>query len=149
MAAPTRRFLVLLAEDDDDDVLMVRDALGAAGINHDLRHVGNGEELLDYLNRREGYAGPGQAPTPDLVLLDLNMPGKDGRDSLREIRADSRLRRLPVVVLSTSSDSIDVDQSYDLGANSYLVKPYDYASWVALMGAVAHYWFDRAELPHL
>ncbi len=68
---------------------------------------------------------------------------------MREIRDDDSIRRLPVVVLSTSSDSIDIDQSYDLGANSYLVKPYDYASWVALMGAVAHYWFERAELPHL
>ena len=133
--------MILLAEDDGDDVLMARDALNDADADHELHRVADGEELMDYLHGRAGTA-----PQPDLIFLDLNMPGKDGREALGEIKSDPRLRRIPVVVLSTSSDPVDIADSYDLGANSYLVKPRDYGGWVEMMRAVDRFWFAQARL---
>ena len=136
-----RKFVILLAEDDGDDVLMATDALRDANADHDLHRVADGEELMDYLHGRAGTA-----PRPDLILMDLNMPGKDGREALEEIKSDPELRPIPVVVLSTSSDSVDIADSYDLGANSYLVKPRDYRGWVEMMRAVDRFWFSQARL---
>lgn len=141
-----RKFVILLAEDDSDDVFFATDALKDANINHDLHRVADGDELMDYLHGRAGFASPGAAPRPDLILMDLNMPGKDGREALGEIKSDPKLRRIPVVVLSTSSDSVDIADSYDLGANSYLVKPRDYRGWVEMMSAVDRFWFGQARL---
>jgi len=146
MSSPRRR-LILLADDYADDADMIADALGDAGRDADLRRVADGEELMDYLLGRAAYADRARAPWPDLVLLDLNMPLKDGRESLAEIRSEPALRRLPVVVLSTSSDHFDITESYEFGANSYLVKPHDYTSWIELMRTLCHYWFDLAALP--
>lgn len=141
-----RKFVILLAEDDRDDVFFATDALNDANINHDLRRVADGDELMDYLHGRAGFASLGAAPRPDLILMDLNMPGKDGREALEEIKSDPRLRQIPVVVLSTSSDSVDIADSYDRGANSYLVKPRDYRGWVEMMRAVDRFWFAQAHL---
>lgn len=141
-----RKFVILLAEDDRDDVFFATDALNDANINHDLRRVADGDELMDYLYGRAGFASLGAAPRPDLILMDLNMPGKDGREALEEIKSDPRLRQIPVVVLSTSSDTFDIADSYDRGANSYLVKPRDYRGWVEMMRAVDRFWFAQARL---
>ena len=138
---PARKFVILLAEDDGDDVLMATDALNDANTDYDLHRVADGEELMDYLRGRAGAAA-----RPDLILLDLNLPGKDGREALEEIKSDPRLRQIPVVVLSTSSDSVDIADSYDRGANSYLVKPRDYRGWVEMMRAVDRFWFSQARL---
>lgn len=142
-----RPSVVLVADDDQDDVLLLTDSLTAAGLSCDLRHVADGEALTDYLWRRGAYEAVDTAPHPDLVFLDLNMPKKDGREALREIRDDPRLRGLPVVVLSTSSDRHDIDECYALGATSYFVKPHEYSRWVALMRAVRTYWFEFASRP--
>jgi CheY-like chemotaxis protein len=147
MTADTSRPpVVLMAEDDEEDRMMVRDALAEAAPTVDLRCVENGEELLDYL-RHHGRFADGDAPLPGLVLLDLNMPRKDGREALRELRADPALRALPVVVLTTSREEDEVVRSYTLGANSFIRKPVTYEALVALMRALGAYWFSTVELP--
>ena len=138
--------LLLLADDDSDDRLLVKDALDECQWRGELRCVANGEELLDYLLRRGTYAGTA-APRPGLILLDLNMPRKDGRQALREIRANPGLRRIPVVILTTSKAETDVDTSYDLGANSFISKPVQFADLVNVIRLLGQYWFNTVELP--
>ena len=139
--------VILLADDDSDDRLLVRDAIADCGWNGDLRCVENGEELLDYLLRRGKYQLPASAPWPGLILLDLNMPRKDGRESLREIKADANLRRIPVVVLTTSKSDMDIAALYDLGANSFISKPVHFEGLVNAMRVLEQYWFQTVELP--
>ena len=139
--------VILMADDDDDDRLLTRDAVAEAGLDGDLHFVANGEELLDYLCRRGKYRQPTAAPRPGLILLDLNMPLKDGREALREIRADPELRRIPVVVLTTSKADTDIGAIYDLGANSFISKPFQFEALVSLMKSLSQYWFKTVELP--
>jgi CheY-like chemotaxis protein len=139
--------VILLAEDDSDDSLLLQDALSECPWQADLRMVSNGEELLDYLLRRGKYQQPAQAPRPGLILLDLNMPRMDGREALREIKASPDLRRIPVVVLTTSKADSDVGGLYDLGANSFISKPVQFDALVATMRALGQYWFQTVELP--
>jgi CheY-like chemotaxis protein len=139
--------VILMADDDDDDRLLARDAVAEAGLDGDLRFVQNGEELLDYLYRRGKYKDPSSAPRPGLILLDLNMPLKDGREALREIRADPELRRIPVVVLTTSKADTDIGAIYELGANSFISKPFQFEALVAVMKMLSQYWFRTVELP--
>jgi CheY-like chemotaxis protein len=141
-----RSTVVLMAEDDEEDRMMARDALAEAAANVELRCVENGEELLDYLRKRGRWAGS-DAPMPGLILLDLNMPRKDGREALREMKADPLLRRLPVIVLTTSREEDEVARSYDLGANSFVRKPVSFDGLVAVMRTIGVYWFDTVELP--
>jgi CheY-like chemotaxis protein len=109
--------------------------------------VQNGEDLLDYLFRRGSYAQPAEAPRPGLILLDLNLPRKDGREALREIKADLTLRRIPVIILTTSKADTDIEGLYDLGANSFISKPAKFDSLVNVMKALRQYWFRTVELP--
>ena len=139
--------VILMADDDDDDRLLTRDAVAEAGLEGDLHFVENGEELLDYLCRRGKYQHPAAAPRPGLILLDLNMPLKDGREALREIRADPELRRIPVVVLTTSKADTDIGAIYDLGANSFISKPFQFEALVGVMKSLSQYWFKTVELP--
>jgi CheY-like chemotaxis protein len=139
--------VILMAEDDSDDRLLVKDAMAECGWDGDLRFVENGEELLDYLARRGKYSQPGVAPRPGLILLDLNMPKKDGREALREIKADAELRRIPVVVLTTSKAGPDVGLMYDLGANSFISKPIQFDALVNVLRILGQYWFNTVELP--
>ncbi|MCB0112968.1 MAG: response regulator [Caldilineaceae bacterium] len=138
---------ILLAEDDPDDRLLTRDALAAARLVNRLYVVEDGVELLDYLYRRGRYASPELAPKPGLILLDLNMPRKDGRECLIEIKSDPQLRRIPVVVLTTSNSDEDIVRSYDLGVNSFIVKPVTFTGLVDAMQALDRYWFEIVELP--
>ena len=112
-----------------------------------MRFVQNGEDLLDYLFRRGPYAPPTDAPRPGLILLDLNLPRKDGREALREIKADSGLKRIPVIVLTTSKADTDIAGLYDLGANSFISKPAQFEALVNVMKSVRQYWFRTVELP--
>ena len=144
---PARPITILLADDDADDRMLARDALKESRLANDLRHVENGEELMDYLHRRGSYADPEKSPTPGLILLDLNMPRKDGREALREIKSDPRLRAIPIVVLTTSKSEEDVARAYNLGVNSYITKPVRFASLVEVMQAIGKYWFEIVELP--
>jgi len=138
---------ILMAEDDEEDRMMTREALLESRLSNGLRFVEDGEALMDYLNQRGAYSDPTEAPTPGLILLDLNLPKKDGREALREIKADSGLRRIPVVVLTTSKSEEDIFRSYDLGVNSFITKPVTFPGLVDAMKVLAWYWFEIVELP--
>src|SRR5262249_28014308 len=114
---------------------------------NDLRSVEDGEELMDYLHRRGKYSNPKDSPRPGLILLDLNMPRKDGREALREIKNDPKLRDIPVVVLTTSKAEEDVVRTYSLGVNSYIAKPVKFTALVEIMKTMTKYWFEIVELP--
>jgi CheY-like chemotaxis protein len=147
MNQPPKPITILLADDDADDRLLTQEALQENRLANDLRCVEDGEELIQYLFRRGKYSSESAAPRPGLILLDLNMPKKDGREALREIKSDPELRRIPVVVLTTSKAEEDICRSYDLGVNSYITKPVTFASLVAVMKALGTYWFEIVELP--
>jgi CheY-like chemotaxis protein len=139
---------ILLADDDEDDRELTRDALEDARLANDVRFVVDGQELMDYLRRQGRYAdGALEAPRPGIILLDLNMPKKDGREALAEIKEDPNLRSIPVVVLTTSKDEEDILRSYDLGVNSFITKPVTFVGLVDAMRAWSHYWFELVELP--
>ena len=139
--------LILMAEDDSDDRLLVKDAMAECRWDGDLRFVEDGEELLDYLKRRGQYSQPASALRPRLILLDLNMPRKDGREALREIKTDPELCRIPVVIFTTSSADTDVGRLYDLGANSFISKPVQFDALINVMRIVGEYWFTAVQLP--
>jgi CheY-like chemotaxis protein len=139
--------LILMADDDAEDCLLVRDAVQEAGLRHQIRFVSNGEELLEYLTRDAGYESPQSSPRPDLVLLDLAMPRRGGREALRDIKSNPRLQRIPVVVLTTSTAPDDIDYSYFMGANSYVTKPVTFRGWIELLTTISNYWFKIVELP--
>lgn len=149
MKAPTLSPVILVADDDHEDRDLLRHAMIVARLPTDcVRVVENGHELLDYLRRAGAYAHDrGLSPTPALILLDLRMPDGDGFSALEAIRADSALRTLPIVVMSTSDDMTDVQRSYELGANSYLTKPSSFASLVSAVETLRDYWFACVSLP--
>jgi len=136
-----------MADDDADDRLMAQEALAEARLANALHCVEDGEELLDYLGRRGQYAALSHTPLPGLILLDLNMPRKDGREALQDIKADPALRRIPVVVLTTSKAEEDILRSYDLGVSSFIVKPVAFEALVEVMKTLGRYWFEIVELP--
>src|SRR5438034_191865 len=138
---------ILLADDDEEDRTMTEDALNESRLANDIRFVVDGEELLDYLFHRGDFANGSQAPTPGLILLDLNMPKKDGREALAEIKTEPRLRQIPVVVLTTSKAEEDIVRSYDLGVNSFITKPVTFDALVAAMSIFTQYWFEIVALP--
>jgi len=142
-----RPAVILLADDDPGDQNLTRRAFAKAKLSNDLRVVADGEEALDYLLHRGRYANPASAPRPDLMLLDLNMPKLDGREVLRQIRARDDLRRLPVVVMTTSQQEEDILRSYDLGANSYLTKPVSMEQFLRVAEGLDDYWFQLVVLP--
>src|SRR3954468_6730388 len=139
--------VILLADDDEEDRMLAADALEESRVVNDLRFVEDGDELLDYLYRRGRYSDDGSAPSPGLILLDLNMPRKDGREALREIKSDPELKKIPVVVLTTSKADTDIGNIYELGANSFISKPVTFDSLVNVMKVIKSYWFDIVELP--
>ena len=138
---------ILMADDDADDRRLTRDALEESRLANDLRFVENGEELLDYLRNQGKYTDVEEAPRPGLILLDLNMPRKDGRTALKEMKADPDLRQIPVTVLTTSKADEDIFRSYDLGVNSYIVKPVTFEALVDILQTLEKYWFEIVELP--
>jgi CheY-like chemotaxis protein len=146
MSSSPRNCTILLADDDADDCLLVAEALREAGHDHMLQTVRDGEQLLDYMRRRGSYADPAVSPRPALLLLDLKMPRKDGREALRELKADSVFRALPIVVFTTSTAPDDIGYCYRHGANSYITKPATYRAMVELMRDMMKYWFDIVKL---
>lgn len=146
--AGSRSVTILMADDDEDDRELARDALRESRLANDLRFVVDGQDLMDYLRREGAYADPSvEAPAPGIILLDLNMPKKSGREALAEIKGDDGLRRIPIVVLTTSSDEQDVLATYDLGANSFITKPVTFAGLVEVLRAWGRYWFEIVDLP--
>jgi len=138
---------ILFAEDDPDDRLLLIKAIETRSSACDLRFVEDGDELMEYLHRRGRYADEADAPRPALILLDLNMPGKDGRVAAREIKGDARLRQIPLLVLTTSKSQEDVFQAYDAGVNSFLRKPLTFDGLLALVDEVRSFWLSSVELP--
>ena len=142
-----RPITILMADDDEEDRMMTKKAWDNSRLANDLRFVEDGQELMEYLKHRGDYADPASSPRPGLILLDLNMPKKDGREALREIKAGLELRRIPVVVLTTSKAEEDILRSYDLGANSYITKPVTFDALVGIIQQLRTYWFELVELP--
>ena len=136
-----------MADDDPGDRLLAAEALKDARLINELRFVENGEELMDYLLARGKFAAPAEVPRPGLILLDLNMPRKDGRTVLKEIKNHPDLCHIPIAVLTTSKDDADVYRSYDLGVNSYIVKPVTFEAIVDTLQTLEKHWFQIVELP--
>jgi two-component system, chemotaxis family, response regulator Rcp1 len=139
-----KRIQVLLVEDNPADADLTREGFATSDLPIDLTVTDNGIEAIDYIRKRGQYE---DAPTPDLILLDLNLPGIDGRTVLNEIKQDSQLRCIPVSILTSSTTERDVDQSYRLGANCYVVKPLDFVSFRHILQAFEDFWFATAKLP--
>ena len=147
MKTEGKMITILLADDDPDDRQLTRAAFAENRLVNMLHTVEDGEELMEYLRRQGRYADQKNAPLPGLILLDLNMPRKDGREALKEIKADPELRRIPIVVLTTSKAEEDILRTYDLGVNSYVTKPVTFKSLVELIKVLGRYWFEVVELP--
>lgn len=139
--------IILLAEDDPDDSYLISEALDESRINHKLFIVENGEELIDYLYNRGKYADKEAWPSPGLILLDLNMPRKDGREALAEIKSDPVLRRIPIVALTTSQAEDDIVSTYNWGISGYVTKPMDFSALLDVMRSLGRYWVDIVKLP--
>jgi CheY-like chemotaxis protein len=138
---------ILMADDDEDDRELTREAMSDARLANEMRFVVDGQELMDYLRHDGAYADGVGAPEPGIILLDLNMPKKDGREALAEIKSDPALRHIPVVVLTTSKAEEDIFRTYGLGVNSFITKPVTFAGLVEVMRAWSRYWFEIVELP--
>lgn len=142
-----RSIRILLAEDDPDDRLLTRRALTKSRLANTIHTVEDGEELMDFLRREGEYSDPADAPRPGLILLDLNMPRMDGREALRKIKSDPDLRRIPVIVLTTSEADQDILQSYDLGVNAFVTKPVTFDGLADAIQALGEFWFHIVKLP--
>lgn len=138
---------ILLAEDDPNDVLLIQRAFQKAGMRHVLKVVRDGEEAINYLSGEGDFADRERFPKPFLLLLDLKMPGADGFEVLRWVRAEPETKRLLVVVLTSSNLQADVDRAYDLGANSYLVKPVSFDEMVNMIQRFEAYWSEINRIP--
>lgn len=147
MNAPRQPITILMADDDPDDRLMAQEAFAECRLDNELRFVGDGEELMDYLCRRGHFADDKAYPMPGLVLLDLNMPRKDGREALREMKTDPVLRSIPVVILTTSRAEEDVARSYLDGVNSFITKPVTFTALVDVVRTLGRYWLGVVDLP--
>jgi CheY-like chemotaxis protein len=166
MSKPQKSIAILMADDDPDDRQLTQHAFERSRWGGDLRFVEDGEELMDYLKRRGSprginfswtpaatiaiprgkYHNPATSPRPSLILLDLNMPRKQGHEALHEIKADARLRQIPVIVLTTSRAQADIFRTYDLGANSFISKPTTFDGMLDMVKSLAAYWFKLVEL---
>lgn len=140
--------IILMADDDPDDRHLAEKALRGTSLEGALRFVEDGVELMNYLRREKPYASRNDYPLPDLILLDLNMPRKDGREALEEIKVDASLRRIPVVVLTTSSAEEDVFQTYDSGVNAFITKPVTFSELCRVLQRTSEFWFDIASRPN-
>jgi len=137
---------ILIADDDEEDRMLARDALEESRLANTLYFVHDGVELLDFLFRRGQYVDPETSPRPGLILLDINMPRMTGLEALREIKRDPALRRIPVVILTTSRADEDIIRSYDLGVNSFISKPVTFEGLVDVMRLLGTYWFEIVDL---
>jgi CheY-like chemotaxis protein len=147
MRMERKPIVILLADDDEEDRMLACDALAESRLSNNITCVTDGEDLMDYLHSRGKYAPPAAAPRPGLILLDLNMPKKDGREALREIKSHPDLRQISVVVLTTSKADEDIYSSYDSGASSFISKPVTFKGLVDVMKGLGKYWFEIVDLP--
>lgn len=139
-------FNLLIAEDDEDDYILITDALNSSQNKCQVNWVRDGEELIDFLNSTIGLED-GSKRIPNIILLDLNMPKKDGREALEEIKSHPKFKNIPVIILTTSQAKADVQKVYDLGANSFIQKPFKYADFSSMMECFFKYWIHTVKLP--
>ncbi|RDV13546.1 response regulator [Pontibacter diazotrophicus] len=139
--------IILLADDDAEDRMLVTEALEEANAGCTIKFVEDGEELMDYLLHRGKFSQKEEFPAPNIILLDLNMPRKDGREALIEIKSHEHLRCIPVVVLTTSKAEEDILKTYSLGVSSFITKPASFTSLVDTMATLCKYWFGTVKLP--
>ncbi|PIQ21681.1 MAG: two-component system response regulator [Cytophagales bacterium CG18_big_fil_WC_8_21_14_2_50_42_9] len=144
-----KSMIILIADDDAEDRMLLKEALEETRLKNALQFVENGEELIDYLHNRGKFTDKDKYPLPGLILLDLNMPKKDGREALKEIKEDPHLRLIPVVILTTSKAEEDILKTYDLGVSSFITKPVTFASLVDMMKTLSTYWFELVQLPKM
>jgi len=147
MYTKRKPIVILLAEDDPDDQLMIKEALEENRVINNFYIVEDGVELMDYLKNKGKYSNPASAPRPGIILLDLNMPRKDGREALQEIKGDPDLCTIPVIVLTTSKVEEDILRTYNIGASSFITKPVSFEDLVEVMKILKKYWFEIVELP--
>ncbi|WP_339896849.1 response regulator [uncultured Gilvimarinus sp.] len=147
MNVEKKPLIILMADDDADDRLLAEEALVESRVLNELHFAEDGVELIEYLKGEGQYADRSTYPLPGLILLDLNMPKKDGREALAELKSDPALRRIPVVILTTSKAEEDMIKGYDLGAASYISKPVTFEALVDLMRTLGKYWVEFVELP--
>jgi CheY-like chemotaxis protein len=147
MGAQPDSISILIADDDADDRMLAKDALDECRLTNPIDFVEDGVELLAYLRGEGRYAAPGASRRPGLIILDLNMPKMDGREALQAIKADPSLRRIPVVVMTTSKAEEDIFRTYDLGVSSFITKPVTFDGLVSVMRDMGRYWFEIVELP--
>lgn len=138
---------ILVADDDEDDRMLIGDAFEEARLNNPVDFVKDGEELMSFLRREGEYSGLSPDHKPGIILLDLNMPKKDGRTALKEIREDPGLRNIPIVVLTTSKSEEDILRTYDLGVNSFITKPVTFDNLVEVVKLLGRYWIEIVEIP--
>lgn len=138
---------ILIADDDPDDRLMTQDAFKENHLKNELYFVEDGEQLMNYLNGVGKFSDREKYPMPGLILLDLNMPKKDGREALKEIKSDHDLKRIPIIILTTSKAEEDVLKTYDLGVNCFITKPVTFQGLVEVTNILGKYWFEIVELP--
>ena len=134
-------YCILIADDDMDDQYMIKEAFATINLNEKIHTVSDGIELLDYLNKKGKYKDV-ETLCPKIILLDLNMPKKDGRECLKEIKTNSKFSKIPIIIYSTSSNPDDIAYAYELGASSYITKPYSYQELVKIMEIFKQYWFN-------
>jgi CheY-like chemotaxis protein len=144
---PEKNIILLIAEDDIDDRLLITKALKESFAQAKLMCVENGEILLEYLNRQGKYSDDDKFPMPQIILLDLNMPKKDGREALKEIKSDASLKKIPVIVFTTSKHEDDIMVTYNMGSNSYISKPGSFEGLLALGRELENYWAKTVLLP--
>ncbi|MDP4027579.1 MAG: response regulator [Gallionella sp.] len=138
---------ILIVEDNDDDYLATVRAFKKANLANPINRCTNGDQALDYLYHRGEFSEPGKAPQPSIILLDLNLPGTDGRGVLQIIKADPALMKIPVIVLTTSDAEQDIEKCYAAGANSYVKKPVDLEGFIKAIARLTEYWLDVSILP--
>lgn len=143
----TKSIELLIADDDAEDRMLIRDAFTESRLNNTLKFVEDGEQLIDYLFNRGQFTDKTKFPRPGLILLDLNMPKKDGREALKEIKSDPVLRSIPVIILTTSKAEEDILKTYNLGVSSFITKPVRFEALVDIMKTLNKYWFEIVELP--
>jgi CheY-like chemotaxis protein len=147
MHKKSKPLTILMADDDDEDYMLTVEAFQESRISNPMYRVKNGEELMEYLLLQGKYSSREEAPLPSLILLDLNMPKKDGREALQEILANTDLRKIPVVIMTTSDAKEDISRCYEIGANSYIVKPITHEGLVKAISLLGQYWLEMVELP--
>lgn len=138
---------IVIAEDDEEDRMLTQEAMIESRVKNTVHFVEDGEYLMDYLHNKGQYEDKSKFPAPGLILLDLNMPRKDGREALKEIKSNEHLKRIPVVILTTSKAEEDIIRTYDLGVNSFITKPVTFEGMINVMKTLGSYWLDIVELP--